>query len=252
MQWRRFEANREDLPCLKWIESTSIHPGEDHRVFWNTVRLIDDPFWSKHRPGDRWNCKCELEATDEEPTANPPEGSEADRPSPGLDNNPAKDARLFSDSHPYIKNGYEGAREAVERLITEQTIFGNGYVFKEDIKRQRAEIREWAKENLIGKQMSVPGLDMPISFTSTGIKEALNQPHKYLLEKNEAVRYIKSLLEKGNYVRFDPDVKDNQMVKGYHYYKIEINNEPSYVVIRELKTGELMFYSIVEKIKKKE
>lgn len=42
------------------------------------------------------------------------------------------------------------------------------------------------------------------------------------------------------------------MVKGYHYYKIEINNEPSYVVIRELKTGELMFYSIVEKIKKKE
>ena len=252
VQWRRFEANREDLPCLKWIESTSIHPGEDHRVFWNTVRLIDDPFWSKHRPGDRWNCKCDLEATDEEPTANPPEGGEADRPSPGLDNNPAKDARLFSDSHPYIKNGYEGAREAVERLITEQTIFGNGYVFKEDIKRQRAEIREWAKENLIGKQMSVPGLDMPISFTSTGIKEALNQPHKYLLEKNEAVRYIKSLLEKGNYVRFDPDVKDNQMVKGYHYYKIEINNEPSYVVIRELKTGELMFYSIVEKIKKKE
>lgn len=252
VQWRRFEANREDLPCLKWIESTSIHPGEDHRVFWNTVRLIDDPFWSKHRPGDRWNCKCDLEATDEEPTANPPEGGEADRPSPGLDNNPAKDARLFSDSHPYIKNGYEGAREAVERLITEQTIFGNGYVFKEDIKRQRAEIREWAKENLIGKQMSVPGLDMPISFTSTGIKEALNQPHKYLLEKNEAVRYIKSLLEKGNYVRFDPDVKDNQMVKGYHYYKIEINNEPSYVVIRELKTRELMFYSIVEKIKKKE
>ena len=47
----------------------------------------------------------------------------------------------------------------MERLITEQTIFGNGYVFKEDIKRQRAEIREWAKENLIGKQMSVPGLD---------------------------------------------------------------------------------------------
>ena len=27
VQWRRFEANREDLPCLKWIESTSIHPG---------------------------------------------------------------------------------------------------------------------------------------------------------------------------------------------------------------------------------
>lgn len=120
--WKRFEANRDVLPNLKWIESTSLHPGADHKIFWNIIRPIDDPFWGEHRPGDRWNCKCDLEATDEPatPTEDLPEGSPADRPAPGLDNNPAKDAKLFSDTHPYVANGYKSAKEAVREFIAEQ------------------------------------------------------------------------------------------------------------------------------------
>lgn len=119
VEWRRFEANRDVLPNLRWVPSSSLHPGADHKVFWNTVRPIDDPFWGEHRPGDRWNCKCGLEATDEPPTE-VPKGGAGDRPSPGLDNNPARDAKLFSDTHPYIQNAYPGARQAVERAMTDQ------------------------------------------------------------------------------------------------------------------------------------
>lgn len=252
-QWKRFEANADVLPNLRWMKSTSLHPGEDHRLFWNVIRPIDDPFWGEHRPGDRWNCKCDLEATDEPATARGeiPDGSPADRPSPGLDNNPAKDAKLFSDTHPYIRNGYKGAREAVREFIEEQLLSLDSKTFKEDIKRQRTEIREWARENLIGKTAYAPGLEAPVSFTSTGIKEALNQPHRHLMEKNEAVRKIERLLGTAEYIRFDPDIKDNQMVKGYHYYRIDIGGDSSYVVIRELTTGELVFYSIVERLKGK-
>ena len=32
--WRRFERDKDVLPRLRWVESTSVHPGEDHRVFW--------------------------------------------------------------------------------------------------------------------------------------------------------------------------------------------------------------------------
>jgi len=39
------------------------------------------------------------------------------------------------------------------------------------------------------------------------------------------------------------------MVKCYHYFETEINNEPSYIVIREMKTKECVFYSIVDKIR---
>ena len=250
-QWLRFEANRDVLPNLRWVPSTSLHPGLDHQVFWNTIRPIDDPFWNLHRPGDRWNCKCDLEATDEPPTEDLPEATDADLPSAGLDNNPARDAKLFSDTHPYVRNAYEGAREAVERFVSTQTL-DDERTFKEDVKRQRAEIRQWAKENLIGRNITIPGLGRQAAFTATGIKEALNQPHKHLLEKNEAVKAISGLLETGTYLRFDPDVKGNPMVKGYHYIEVEIGGEPSFVVIRELNDGSLAFYSIVDSLKKKE
>lgn len=252
--WRRFERNKDILPNLEWMPSTSVTPGKDHKKYWGTIRPVDDPFWNVHRPGDRWNCKCSLEATDEEatPIEALPEESPADRPAPGLEGNPGKEAKLFSDTHPHVANGYKGAKEAVREFIDEQLLSMDSKTFKEELKVQRSEIREWAKNNLIGKTAYAPGLGAPVSFTSTGIKEALNQPHKYLLEKNEAIRSIFSLLKNGEYTKYTPDEKGNVMVKGYHYIQIEIGNEPSYAVIRELKNDELLFYSIVEKIKKKE
>ena len=79
--WQQFLRERDILPNLKWLPSTSIHPGADHRPFWNTIRPIDDTFWNIHRPGDRWNCKCDLTATDEEPTPLPDE-DDKNKPQP--------------------------------------------------------------------------------------------------------------------------------------------------------------------------
>lgn len=114
--WKQFEREADVLPNIRWIPSTSIHPGADHRIFWNTVRPIDDPFWSQHHPGDRWNCKCGLENTDD-PVTDIPYVPENDKPSPGLDNHPEKDAKLFSYTHPYIKHAYKGAEKAVDKLM---------------------------------------------------------------------------------------------------------------------------------------
>ena len=100
-QWKQFESERDVLPNLRWVPSTAATPGADHMIFWDTVRPVDDPFWSQHKPGDRWGCQCSLEATDD-PETDIPAGSEMDEPAPGLDNNPAKDGKLFSDSHPYF------------------------------------------------------------------------------------------------------------------------------------------------------
>ena len=114
--WQQFLRERDILPNLKWLPSTSIHPGADHRPFWNTIRPIDDPFWNIHRPGDRWNCKCDLTATDEEPTPLPDE-DDKNKPHPGLDNNPGTDGKLFSDNHPYQTEAHEGAKKAVDKLM---------------------------------------------------------------------------------------------------------------------------------------
>lgn len=114
--WQQFEREKDVLPNLRWMPSTSVNPGKDHMVFWGTVRPIDDPFWNEHRPGDRWNCKCDLSSTDD-PVTEIPGFTRKDNPHPGLDNNPGKDGKLFSDTHPYIANAYPGAKKAVERLM---------------------------------------------------------------------------------------------------------------------------------------
>ena len=77
------------------------------------------PFWDSHRPGDRWNCKCSLEQTDDTPTA-PPAASDdkpQDRPAPGLDTRPDREAQLFSPSHPYYKDAYRGAAQAARKAV---------------------------------------------------------------------------------------------------------------------------------------
>jgi hypothetical protein len=117
-EWQQFEAEADVFPNLRWVPSTSVHPGADHQVFWNIIRPIHDPFWDQHRPGDRWNCKCSLEATDEKPTAIP-KGYElrGNGPQAGLNENPGKTGELFAQSHPYFPQTcaqcafYQGGQE---------------------------------------------------------------------------------------------------------------------------------------------
>lgn len=101
--WRQFMREKDVLPNLRWMPSTSVTPGEDHKIFWNVVRPVDDPFWNRHRPGDRWNCKCSLSSTTDPPTRIPGGTSApASDPQPGLKGNPAVTRSLFSDDHPYF------------------------------------------------------------------------------------------------------------------------------------------------------
>jgi hypothetical protein len=102
--WKQFEAEKDVLPNLEWLPSTSPHPGEDHRPYWGTVLPIDHKFWNEHRPGDRWNCKCRLRNTDKTPTAVPVETvcTPSLQPSKGLESNPGKTGEIFSNKHPYF------------------------------------------------------------------------------------------------------------------------------------------------------
>ncbi len=100
--WRQFMREKDILPNLKWTPSTSMTPGEDHRIFWGTIRPVEDRFWNDHRPGDRWNCKCTLTATAEAPTRTPSAPSGWDNPQKGLGTNPGTTGEIFSDDHPYF------------------------------------------------------------------------------------------------------------------------------------------------------
>ena len=99
--WVRFREDADIYPNLEWVPSTSAQPGADHKVFWGTVLPIGDEFWTEHRPGDRWNCKCSLRQTDKAPTATPRVSGKQHEPQAGLRTKPGRE-EVFSDDHAYF------------------------------------------------------------------------------------------------------------------------------------------------------
>lgn len=98
--WQRFQEDRDIYPNLEWVRTTSANPGKDHQPFWGTVLPIGDEFWTEHRPGDRWNCKCSLRQTDREPTETPRVSGQEYAPAPGLSAKPGS-GEVFSEDHVY-------------------------------------------------------------------------------------------------------------------------------------------------------
>lgn len=91
------------FPNLRWLPSRSVEVRPEHRIFWNRVWPKTSEFWQHNQPGNLWNCKCDMEETDD-PTDIPeklnPKYSSA---SPGLKGNPAVTGKIFSDDCSYIQ-----------------------------------------------------------------------------------------------------------------------------------------------------
>lgn len=102
--WQQFIRDADVMPNLRWMPTTSPKPESSHRAFWERKLTlpVSDPFWDKHHPGDRWNCKCSLEQTDDPPTPELKAEFAGEAPQPGLTNNPGKDGHTFSQDHPYF------------------------------------------------------------------------------------------------------------------------------------------------------
>lgn len=101
VDWQSYVENADLYPNLKYTPSKAATPSEEHKVYWNIIKPINDVFWTKHLPPSRYNCQCGTEPTDDDPQG---EVKGVSDPAPGLDNNPGVSGKLFSDKHPYIAN----------------------------------------------------------------------------------------------------------------------------------------------------
>ena len=176
--------------------------------------------------------------------------------------NPGKDKRLFPENNAYNPKHCDGGKVNLSALIGIASIVLSledekcrakkllEEASQNPIKAQRKEIKQWAKENLIGKTVVHPEIKSPITFTMKGIDEALNQPHKHYEQKNESIKDIERLIQKSEYLKKTMNTKNSREMM--HYFKVEIEKEDSFLVIKEnLDNNTFNFYSIVDRLKKK-
>jgi hypothetical protein len=114
---------------------------------------------------------------------------------------------------------------------------------------ERKKILDWAKLNLVnsGVTVSRAELNNDISFSNSGIKEAVNQPHNHYHEKNQAIKNIVDLLLNSTYAGTAKDTKGRCLQ--FHYFKTTINGDDSFIVVKENYDRTFRFYSIVDHMK---
>lgn len=114
---RQMEREADVYPNVRWMPSTAAIPREAHVAFYHEVWEMNDPFIRKNRPGTLWGCSCSLESTDDPPTGGDIPARDIPEPEPGLDNDPARDGKLFSGTHPYVSEANPGAKKAVKEFV---------------------------------------------------------------------------------------------------------------------------------------
>jgi len=106
-------------------------------------------------------------------------------------------------------------------------------------KERLKELRAWAKENIAGKEVFHNGLNCNIMFTVTGIKEYLNQPHEFYLEKNELIKDILNIIICSDYLGF-VIFKERKS----HIFETKMLGNSSWLIANEYKGRGIIFYSI--------
>lgn len=244
-KWQKFQEQKHLYPNLRYetVGDAKVRP--EHQVWDGVVLPIDHPFWNTRYPPNDWGCRCDVVQTDEAPAERPVNQGKVPR---NFSHNPARSGQIFKDpayAQQLSKDQLKTAYALAKTLLRQEA----GKDFLPTLRKERKEIKVLAKKRLVGKTVTHDALDKPIHFTMTGIKEALNQPHQHILEKNRAVKNIDKIIPKGIYIRTDADNKGKNIL--YHYLKIELAKEDSFIVIKEdVNKNEAFFYSITDKIKK--
>ena len=258
--WQQFLEEADVFPNLEWMPSTSVTPGADHVPFWHTILPINDPFWTQHRPGDRWNCKCSLQATDKAPTGRPTSASPVNTdPQPGLDSNPGTTSEVFSQSHPYFPsdcnscpfrsatvpsasadgNFKNQAKDCMHCQFVDRAMPMNKT--EDETKTRRREIQD-NSDVITSRTYHHKDFLKEIRISKKGVKEWLNQPHCHYAEKNELILDIDNILNNARYVGCGEDYKDKTVT--VHLFEISILGDKSWVIIKEFQDGSANLYSI--------
>lgn len=229
------------FPNLRWLASRSANPRAAHQAFYDRVWRKDDPFWSSHAPGTEWNCKCDVEETDDPVTENT--DFEMPKAPRGLEGNPAQTGEVFTDNASYVANCSHTRKKKFEDII------GKKCLRKESIETLKTFQRQDTYE--------IPDIPEGVKIDSktTGhISNDIAQSCQFWW--NEVVRHLPSVLQKCDKVAHETNTKRDEKPSAleYYYYEYNVLGKKLYINIEENlveKTGNHFYrvYAITEKVR---
>ena len=233
-KWKQFERTKHIYPNLEYMPSRSVKQRDSHKEYYGTVLSIEHSFWDTSLPPNGWGCNCWVRRSKKEAST---EDITPIKPTPGIVGNAGKTGQLFDAKHNFVKNTTTVAKKSIKEQLEK---LERGSIRSDCLKK--------AKE-LQGKKVKHSFLEKSIVFTRKGIKEFINQPHKYYNEKNLLAYDLKEVVKTATYVRSAPNLKGNRRIVQFHYFETKVKKETSFIIIKETIGGEQQFYGVVEKIK---
>lgn len=112
----------------------------------------------------------------------------------------------------------------------------------QEARERRKEIQKYAKENLVGKQFSLPQIGSTATISNRSIKEWLNQPFEDAQAKNEALLNLQNLLDKATYRGSGIDKHDS--TSSVHLFETEIGGRKCWIIVRSYLEGKYTIYSV--------
>ena len=234
--------NARLFPNLRWIASRSADPRASHTKFYDRVWAKTDPFWQTNAPGTEWNCKCDIEETDDPVTDN--SGVPHHIPPRGLEGNPAETGQLFTENASYVR-GTRGvpeieiirtardtfqARNKGAEIVTDTNL---GRIVADDISIVEASKGSATEQNLFMKQEIVLNISRYVDKLEFLRDEAIDLSHNnkkglFFKKKRQfsVMKVYRLLLESKNYqgelVQMDFIVKMGKFKSSgdFHLYSI--------------------------------
>ncbi len=234
-KWQDIQRTKHLYPNLMYVTVNDERTRELHKNWSGIILPVDHVFWNTHFPQNDYGCRCGTRRTDK-PIDH--KGIEVDN-MPDLplqfNQNVGKTGKIYDDTHPFFatKQYKEVATFAKNALV--------GF--------QRKEVRNYLRgANLLNKEFkSQIGV---LKISSKGLKELLNQPHSNSYLRNNLLYDIENVVKNAIYIKSQADIKNNPMIKQYHYLLIEVGDEKMYLNVREQVDGTHYLYSITKQLKK--
>ena len=236
------------FPNLRWVPSRSANPRASHQVFYDRVWAKNDPFWASHSPGTEWNCKCDIEETDDPITEN--QDMQLPKAPRGLEGNPAETGELFTDNASYM----------VKTRSTEDEIsrFTNGYSLK--YWRENEELREQLGNTTA--TCTIDGKQESVTFGNDQIDEALHSylDHPAYVLKNECMHRLPQMLKDAKFIGWKEVEKTHNKPKSkaarfkshaerFEYYQTTLpDGTDLFIHIGLMEGGKRKFYTVTMKM----